>query len=77
MTAQRFLSPQSPFLQYLDTLDHLPDGITLAQIRANRELACGILCDYCFYGGPTKSVWLLTDELKIGTNEIINKVGPN
>jgi hypothetical protein len=34
-------------------LDRLP--ISLAAVRENRELARGVLCDYCFFGGPTKT----------------------
>jgi hypothetical protein len=40
---------------YLDTLP-----ISLADVRRDRNLARGILCDYCFFGGPTKIV-LRTD----------------
>jgi len=34
-------------------LDHLP--ISLAEVLQNRNLARGVLCDYCFFGGPTKT----------------------
>jgi hypothetical protein len=34
-------------------LDELP--ISLDAVRQNRSLATGILCDYCFFGGPAKA----------------------
>lgn len=36
-----------------DYLDHLP--ISLAEVQQDRDKARGILCDYCFFGGPTKT----------------------
>jgi hypothetical protein len=35
---------------YLDTLP-----VSLAQIEEDRSTASVVLCDYCFFGGPTKS----------------------
>ena len=35
---------------YIDTLP-----ISLDSVRQNRNLARGVLCDYCFFGGPTKT----------------------
>ena len=35
---------------YLDTLP-----ISLSQVQKDRNLARGVLCDYCFFGGPTKT----------------------
>jgi hypothetical protein len=34
-------------------LDHLP--ISLTAVQEDRNLARGVLCDYCFFGGPTKT----------------------
>lgn len=34
-------------------LDSLP--LSLAEVQNNRDVARGILCDYCFFGGPTNS----------------------
>ena len=39
-------------------LDSLP--ISLAEVEGDRNLARGVLCDYCFFGGPTK-IALRTD----------------
>jgi hypothetical protein len=39
-------------------LDSLP--ISLADVQRDRNVARGILCDYCFFGGPTKTT-LRTD----------------
>jgi hypothetical protein len=33
-------------------IDVLP--ISLDAVRQNRDLARGVLCDYCFFGGPTR-----------------------
>ena len=47
-------APQARTLNYPWTyLDRLP--VSLDEVRQNRELARGILCDYCFFGGPTKT----------------------
>ncbi len=35
---------------YLDTLP-----LSLDEVRQNRDTARGILCDYCFFGGPTRT----------------------
>lgn len=40
---------------YLDTLP-----ISLADVAKDRNLARGVLCDYCFFGGPTRTT-LRTD----------------
>jgi hypothetical protein len=40
---------------YLDTLP-----VSLADVARDRDLARGVLCDYCFFGGPTKTT-LRTD----------------
>jgi hypothetical protein len=34
-------------------VDQLP--ISLDDVRKNRDLARGVLCDYCFFGGPSKT----------------------
>jgi hypothetical protein len=39
-------------------LDVLP--ISLSDVEKDRQLARGVLCDYCFFGGPTKAA-LRTD----------------
>jgi hypothetical protein len=44
-----------PLREYLDDLSNLPGCVTLDQIEADRSRARGILCDYCFYGGPTRT----------------------
>jgi hypothetical protein len=35
---------------YLDTLP-----ISLSAVQQDRNLARGILCDYCFFGGPAET----------------------
>ena len=47
--------PLSYGWHYVDTLP-----LTVAEIEANRNAARGVLCDYCFFGGPTKTA-LRTD----------------
>ncbi len=41
-----------------DPLDHLP--VSVSDLQNDRDLARGVLCDYCFFGGPTKTA-LRTD----------------
>jgi hypothetical protein len=42
-----------PPVARFEYLDSLP--IPVPQLYENRDLARGVLCDYCFYGGPTKT----------------------
>ncbi len=42
-------APRTDF-NYLDTLP-----ISLADVAKDRDLIRGVLCDYCFFGGPTKA----------------------
>ena len=49
---------KTPPVQYLDTLAHYG---SLEQLTTPHLVPKGrhkVLCDYCFFGGPTKSVWL-------------------
>jgi len=47
-------APKARKLDYRWTyLDSLP--VSLDAVRQNRDLARGILCDYCFFGGPRKT----------------------
>ena len=34
-------------------MDSLP--VSLEDVARDRELAPGVLCDYCFFGGPSKT----------------------
>jgi hypothetical protein len=43
--------PTPPSLKYVDTLHRFG---TLADVHKWR---CGVLCEYCFFGGPTKANW--------------------